>query len=346
MGLFSWLSGLFGRKKANIPDRIVEFRNRPRAKSAGGPAAATFEPRERQQYMPREEVKPASGGKDYFDLAGDRAERERAAKEAEAAASQPEQAYMEPEEPEVSIESAAEVSVQAEGPAPETDDDYSPLDLAREISGGGESAPQTYEEPEYLKVDQSVGAIEQEAPSVEAEPDFGQTESAVIELGGEPAQQAEPEPVEAAPVEEPKPAEPERAPDPELAGGTIDDEHALETLDVETVEGQGTVTIERKRIETKTINVAGEPFELAIYEYQNSTRAVRVPRAAIDKMTDVAKANNLKVLPRRQNAAIMAGRYLDVPRAKLQELAEQEKYHLVDFTDTYYEICFGDLPQS
>jgi hypothetical protein len=136
--------------------------------------------------------------------------------------------------------------------------------------------------------------------------------------------------------------------DAEIAeeGEGVSEEHLLDKLKAPTVEGANTVTLERKRVETKTINIGGEYFDIALYQYQNGTSAARVPRAAIEKMTDIAKQNNLKVLPRHQNAAIMAGRFLGIARAELQERAEKENYHLVDFTDTYYEICFGELPTT
>lgn len=353
MGLFSWLSGLFGRKKVKVPDKVVEFRNRPRAKGAATAQSRGDYGSSNRDYSPREESSAQqSASKDYFDLAGDRAEREKAKREAEEMA-----ASQSPEEPEPAPAPAYDFGAQFDSkpaeaePAPETapsvEDDYSPLDLAREISGETETASETYQEPEYLKIDQTAGAFAEEQP-VPAEESLIKTAEAdsekpgAIELGASvPPETAASEPETTAPEPEPEAEEIEP-----LAGGIIQDEHALETLDVETVEGQGTVTIERKRIETKTINVAGDPFDLVLYEYQNGTKAARVPRAAIEKMTEVAKQNNLKVLPRRQNAAIMAGRYLDVPRAQLQDLAEKEKYHLVDFTDTYYEICFGDLPEA
>ncbi len=343
MGLFSWLSGLFGRKKAKIPERVVEFRNRPRAKSA----ASAPDARDRD-YAPQEEpVQQSASRTDYFDLAGDRAERERST-QSEAPAPEPQETEYEigpSEEPasapayDIGEQEAVEPQEPEQASAPAPEDDYSPLDLAREI-GASAPAPEVYQEPDYLKIDQTAGAISSEEP-----------EAAPQTFAPPPAPEPEPEP-EPAPAPAPAPEPAVRRPEPEIkeetqaVSASIDDEHALETLDVETVEGQGTVTIERKRIETKSINVAGEPFELALYEYQNGTKACRVPRAAIEKMTEVAKQNNLKVLPRRQNAAIMAGRYLDVPRSQLQELAEKEKYHLVDFTDTYYEICFGDLPEA
>ncbi|MEP0814068.1 MAG: hypothetical protein HRF49_05325 [bacterium] len=379
MGLFSWLGRLFGKKQSKIPAKIVEYRSRP-----GKQGSVRFsEPKPSSTYTPstsytprsprEKHQEPPAAERDLFDLAGDRAERRRAAeaKAREEAAAQ-EQAKTdrwssapgaspfetdkrpEPEpEPEPQpdrwsspsgaspFETAAQPEKAPEpepATAPPPADDWSPLDLAREIKSAHPEAASAPAEASATSVD---------------------TEEPVVELGGEAAS---PEELSAmgVTVEEPKPeaatapveeayrpaasAEPAAEPEPEHE--EEEDSHLLDKIKVQTVEGAGTITIQRKRIETKSMNIGGETFEIAIFEYQNKSKAARVPRAAIEKMTEIAKQNNLKVLPRRQNAAIMAGRFLGVARVELQTRAEKEEYHLVDFTDQYYEISFDPLPEA
>ena len=401
MGFFSWLGSLFGKKqKAKIPEKVVEYRG-----GRDKRAATQRAPYERSYVPPSSsETKqaPAGGGRDLFELAGDRAakrkdDEERAAKAAQASQPKPEPAP----EPDPGFKPYVAASPQSESqfepapgppmagtaeptPAPDprmagtvgttssSDDDYSPLDFAREIRPDAVSTPPPIgSEPVAVgepEVEEAEPVTELGASSGSSADDFSSL-GVTFEPGFERPAPADEPAAEIASVSATEAFEPAPAPDkieaptaaptetaaPVAAPTTapvedgeeaVPEEHLLDRLKTPTIEGSDTVTLLRKRIETKAINIGGENFEIALYEYQNGTRAARVPRAAIEKMTDIAKQNNLKVLPRHQNAAIMAGRFLGIARAELQERAEKEKYHLVDFTDAYYEICFGDMPAA
>ncbi len=391
MSFFSWLGSLFGgKKKTKIPTKVVEYKNRPSGSTArrSEPSERSYERASSQDYSP---PTSSGGGRDMFELAGDRAAK---AKEQQAAAPPP---TPPPAPPPIETEFVDAPSFEDEPAPPDTaptqpvetapsiEDNYSPLDLAREIQGKAAPTPPTdiASDPVFHPDDayapeplQHYIPIEKAAPMEIEEPepqtytiqssdegDESELESIGVKFNAEYEPQAaepsdelpSPEPI-IEPDDEVEPLQiQEAASDAPVAEAVTealdepteaDDPEArmLDKLKDQTVEGSTTITIERRRIETKSINIGGENFEIALYEYQNGTHAARVPRAAIERMTEIAKQNNLKVLPRKQNAAIMAGRFLGVPRAELQVSAEKEKYHLVDFTDTYYEICFGDLP--
>jgi len=415
MGFFDWLSGLFGKRKARIPDRVIEFKGRKSRKGAKS-AHPEYESSYTQRVVKKDEPSP-SDGRDLFELAGDRADKKRsedaartreAAQAQEAVSEQPaEPAPATPPDPfKIGADEAPEPEpIEQAEPTQEqvAEDDYSPLDLARELKSEPDvdkpesdldvdddfpvahEVPRETEEKPAFEEPEGDRRDALESLDVKFEPGFGDAETAEAEAAPQavdipepvavepsPAQEeaveaADEEAIGAAPlISEAEPAapveevtetafEPVAAPEPEEAKelqedveeeeeDEDEDAHYLDRLKVQTVEGAGTITLERRRTDTKSINIGGESFEIALYEYQNGTRAARVPRAAIKKMTEIAKKNNLKVLPRKQNAAIMAGRFLGLPRAELQERAEKEDYHLVDFTDAYYEICFGSLP--
>lgn len=304
MGLLSWLRGLFGGGRTTVPRKITEFRNRP---TGGGGASVRYE-RERSEPAPGSQVSdrgPLPESLEMFELAGDRAAHQRQAAEAAA------------------LERESEPEPEEE---PEKKEYRDPFAIGDEMRQAGEEAPHEPGEEE-APAPEKPG----EDPSEEA---AGKEEAEIsAETAEVPVEEVEAEEEEPSPVDEPLAAieEPE-------------DEHHLDTRDVKTVVGEATITIERKRLDTKTMNIGGTKHEIVLYEYQNGTKAARVPREAINQMTEIAKQNNLKVLPMQQNAAIMAGRFLGVPRSDLQDRAEKEEYFLVDFTDTYYEICFDPLP--
>lgn len=332
MGLLSWLRGLFGGGRTTVPRKITEFRNRP---TGGGGASVRYQ-RERSEPAPGSQVSdrgPLPESLEMFELAGDRAAHQRQAAEAAA------------------LERESEPEPEEE---PEKKEYRDPFAIGDEMRQAGEEAPHEPGEEEAAVAEAREPVAETEAPVEEAEavmveeeapapekPVDGPSEEAAGKEEAEISAETAEVPVEEVEAEE---EEPSPVDEPLAAIEEPEDEHHLDTRDVKTVVGEATITIERKRLDTKTMNIGGTKHEIVLYEYQNGTKAARVPREAINQMTEIAKQNNLKVLPMQQNAAIMAGRFLGVPRSDLQDRAEKEEYFLVDFTDTYYEICFDPLP--